>query len=97
LPAPVDDLDDLPRLAHPLTFGYDSPAMDPAVPAAHPTPRFLAPGSRIAGYLPWLKVKVALRYALTFPWTPDAWREARQRIPWFLAKQSRVRKAGWFN
>jgi hypothetical protein len=35
------------------------------------TPR-LAPKSLRAVYLPWLKVSVALRYALTFPWTPEA-------------------------
>jgi len=30
--------------------------------------------TQTACYLPWLKVSVALRYALTFPWTPGAWR-----------------------
>jgi hypothetical protein len=49
-----------------------------------------------ACYLPWLKVEGALRYALTFPWTTEAWREVRQPIPWFSAEQSRNRKAGWF-
>ena len=48
-------------------------------------------------YLPWLKISVALRYALTFPWTPEAWQEVRQNIPWLLDEQSRIRKAGWFN
>jgi len=47
-------------------------------------------------YLPWLKVSVvALRYILTFPWAPDAWREVRQHIPWLLAEQDRTRTAGW--
>lgn len=29
---------------------------------------------------------MALRYALTFPWTPEAGREARQRISWLRAE-----------
>lgn len=58
---------------------------------AHP----LAPKSQRACYLPWLTVSMALRYALTFPWTPEAWQEVRQSIPWLLDEQSR--KAGWFN
>ena len=53
-----------------------------------------APGARTACYLPWLKASVALRYALTFPWTPAAWREVRAHIPWLLAEQSRIRRAG---
>ena len=44
-------------------------------------------------YSPWLKVSLALRMALTYPW--DA--EVRQHIPWLLAEQSRIRRAGWFN
>src|SRR5262249_60160636 len=47
--------------------------------------------------LPWLKVAVALRYVCTFPWAPEAWREVRQHIPWLLAEQARLRRAGWFN
>ena len=66
-------------------------------PATSPAPRPLAPASQLACYPDWLKVEVALRYALTFPWTPEAWREVRQRIPWLLAERSRIRKAGWFN
>ena len=42
------------RLARPLPFGYDNPAMDPSDPAA----------------LPWLKVSVALQDTSTFPWAP---------------------------
>ncbi|HEX9408411.1 MAG TPA: hypothetical protein VGA23_02035 [Methylomirabilota bacterium] len=44
-----------------------------------------------------LKISVALRYVLSFPWTPDAWREVPQHISWLLAEQDRIRKAGWFN
>ena len=62
-------------------------------PVAFPLPS----ASLRALYLPWLKVSVALRYILTFPWAPEAWREVRQHIPWLLAEQNRIRKAGWFN
>jgi hypothetical protein len=34
---------------------------------------------------------------LGFPWAPEAWREVRQHIPWLLAKQDRIGKAGSFN
>jgi hypothetical protein len=61
--------------------------MEPADHAARAVPGHLAPGSQPACYLPWLKVSVALRYVLTFPWTPEAWREVRQHIPWLLRKQ----------
>ena len=71
--------------------------MNPADPADHPTSLPLAPKSQRACSLPWLKISVALRYALTFPWTPEAWQEVRQNIPWLLDEQSRIRKAGWFN
>jgi len=27
----------------------------------------------------------------------NAWTEVRQHIPWLLAEQSRIRRAGWFN
>lgn len=57
----------------------------------------LASRSQRACYLPWLKIFVALRYVLTYPWAPEAWREVRQHIPWLLAEQDRIRKAGWFN
>jgi hypothetical protein len=67
--------------------------MDPLLRAPYP----LAPGSQTGCYLPRLKVSVALRYVRTFPWAPEAWREVRQHIPWLLAEQSRLRKAGWFN
>ncbi len=67
--------------------------MDPLPHAPH----LLAPGSQTTCYLPWLKVSVALRYVLSFSWTPDAWPEVRQHIPWLLDEQDRIRKAGWFN
>ena len=57
----------------------------------------LAPGSQRACYHPWLKVSVALTYIRTFPWAPNAWQEVRQHIPWLVAEQNRVRKAGWSN
>jgi hypothetical protein len=46
---------------------------------------------------PWLKVSLALRMALTYPWDANAWAEVRQHILWLLAEQSRIRQAGWFN
>ena len=53
-------------------------------------------GLELSCYLPWLKVSVvALRYILTFPWAPDAWREVGQHIPWRLVEQDRTRPAGW--
>lgn len=67
--------------------------MDPSSQAPYP----LAPGSQTVWYSPWLKVSVALRYVRTFPWAPEAWREVRQHIPWLLAEEYRIRKAGWFN
>jgi len=67
--------------------------VDSEQPVAFPLPS----ASQRAIRLPWLKVSVALRYVLTFPWTSDAWREVRQHIPSLLAGQRRVRKAGWFN
>ena len=63
--------------------------MDPG----HP----LAPPEQLACYSPWLKIEVALRYVLTFPWAPEAWQEVRQHVRWLLAERSRVRRAGWFN
>jgi hypothetical protein len=48
-------------------------------------------------YSPWLKVSLALRMALTYSWDASAWAEVRQHIPWLLAEQSRIRRAGWFN
>jgi len=45
------------------------------------TPHPLAPGPQTTCYLPWLKVSVAFRYVLSFPWKPEAWREVRRHIP----------------
>jgi hypothetical protein len=69
--------------------------MDPTRLSHAPHP--FAPGPQTTCYLPWLKVSVALRYVLSFPWTSDAWRGVRQHIPWLLAEQDRIRKVGWFN
>jgi len=66
--------------------------VDSEKPIAFPLPS----ASQRAIYLPWLEVSVALRYVLTFPWTPEAWWEVRQHIPWLLAEECRLRKAGWF-
>ena len=47
---------------------------------------------------PWMEVSLALRMALTYPWdATTAWAEVREHIPWLLAEQSRIRRAGWFN
>ncbi len=48
-------------------------------------------------YSPWLKISLALRMALAYPWDVSTWAEVRQHIPWLLAEQSRIRQAGWFN
>ncbi len=48
-------------------------------------------------YDPWLKVSLAIRMALTHPMDADARAEVRQHIPWLLAEQSRIRRAGSFN
>ena len=48
-------------------------------------------------YSPWLKVSLALRMALTYLWDANAWAEVREHIPWLLAEQRRIRRAGWFN
>jgi hypothetical protein len=71
--------------------------MEPGDQVARPVPGRCALGAQTTCYLPWLKVSVALQYVLSVPWTPDAWREVRQHIPWLLAEQDRIRKAGWFN
>jgi len=71
--------------------------MEPAGQAARPVPRRFAPGSQTTCYLPWLKGPVALRHVLSFPWAQEARREVRQHVPWLLAKQDRIGKAGSFN
>jgi hypothetical protein len=60
-------------------------------------PYHLARGSQTGCYLPWLEVSVALRYVRTFPWAREARRDVRQHVPWLLAEQHCIRKAGWFN
>src|SRR6267142_2892417 len=57
-------------------------------------PYHLEPSAQTVCYLPWLKVFVALRYVRTFPWAPEAWREVRLHVPWLLAEEFRLRKAG---
>ena len=57
----------------------------------------LAPAAQLACYSEWLKVEVARRYALSYPWSAEAWRDVRKPIPWLLAEQHRLRRAGWFN
>ena len=41
----------------------------------------------------WLKISLAVRMALTYPWDASAWAEVRQHIPWLLAEESRIRRA----
>jgi hypothetical protein len=60
-------------------------------------PPVLAPSFQLACYAEWLKVELALRYALTYPWPPEVWQEGRQHIPWLLAERRRFQRAGWFN
>jgi hypothetical protein len=50
-----------------------------------------------AWYSPWLKVSLALRMALTYPWNANAWAEVRQHIRWLMAERARIQRAGWFN
>ena len=57
----------------------------------------LAPDSQTACYLPWLKVQVLIRAALTHPWSPDAWAEVKEHLPWLLAEETRLRRQGWLN
>ena len=62
----------------------------PPVPA-------LAPAEQAACYSPWLKTRVLIRAALTTPWSQDAWPEVRERLPWLLAEERRLRRQGWLN
>ncbi len=61
------------------------------------TPHPLAPDSEIAGYSPWLKARVLIRPALTMPWSGWEWAEAKQHLPWPLAKEAWLRRQGWLN
>jgi hypothetical protein len=65
-----------------------------AAPASTLAPDAIA---RLSTCCPWLNVSVALRFALSYPWDPAEWAEVREHIPWLLAEQSRIRRAGWFN
>ena len=62
-----------------------------------PRPPALAPAEQTACYTPWLKVRVAIRAALTTPWSPEAWPEVRARLPWLLTEERRLRREGWLN
>ena len=65
-----------------------------AAPASTLAPDAIA---RLSTCGPWLNVSLALRFALTYPWDPATWAEVRRHIPWLLAEQRRIRRAGWFN
>ncbi len=69
--------------------------MDPA--RLPHTPHPLAPDFQIAGYSPWLKVRVPIRAALTMPWSGWEWAEAKQHLPWRLAEETWLRRQGWLN
>jgi hypothetical protein len=84
-------------LAHPLPFGYDSPAMEPRDSGIDRRQYPLAPNSQTACYSSWLKVRVLLRAALTTPWSAREWAEVKQHLPWLLAKEARLRRQGWLN
>jgi hypothetical protein len=84
-------------LAHPLAFGYDSPAMEPADPTTSPLRYPLAHDSQTACYSPWLKVRVLIRVALTTLWSGREWAEVKQHLPWLLAEEARLRRQGWLN
>ncbi len=71
--------------------------MDGIGPGSTDAARLLPPAEQSACYGPWLRVSVALRAALTYPWAGDAWAEVRQSIGWLLAEERRIRQAGWFN
>jgi hypothetical protein len=69
--------------------------MDPTRSPEAPYP--LAPDSQTTCYCEWLKVRVAIRYALTFPWPSETWPEVREDLRWLLAEESRLRRQGWLN
>ena len=69
--------------------------MDPTRLPEIPHP--LAPDSQTACYLPWLKVRVLIRAALTHPWAAETWPEVREHLKWLLAEESRLRRQGWLN
>jgi hypothetical protein len=63
----------------------------------HRVPHPLAPPAQLACYDDWLKVSLALRYALSYPWAVQAWAEVRQQILWMLKERDRLRHSGVFN
>lgn len=66
-------------------------------PAKSDTRHSLAPASLLACYGERLKVSIALRYALTCQWSPEAWAEVRWHIAWLLAERSRINRSALFN
>ena len=70
-------------------FG-DLPPLPNTVPA-------LVPAEQTACYLPWVKVRVLIRAALTTLSPPEAWPEVQARLPWLLAEERRLRREGWLN
>jgi hypothetical protein len=65
----------------------------PPMSSTLPVPA-LAPAEQTACYSPWLKVRVAIRAALTTPWSSVSWAEVRASIPWLLAEERRLRRDG---
>ena len=57
----------------------------------------LLPPEQLACYPEWLKVEVALRLVRTHLWSPEAWAEVRQFVPWLHAEPTRFRREGVFN
>jgi len=53
--------------------------------------------AQFACYYEWLKIEVALRLVLSQSWSPEAWQEVRQHLPWLLAERKRLRLDGWSN
>jgi hypothetical protein len=47
--------------------------------------------------VPWLKVRVLIRAALTMSWPSETWPEVRAGLPWLLAEERRLRRHGWLN
>ncbi len=72
--------------------------MEPTNPTTSPLRYPLAPDAQTACYLPWLKVRVLIRAALTTPWSAREWAEVWQHTPWVLAEERRRRRRqGWLN
>jgi hypothetical protein len=82
----------LPALAHPLPFGYDTPAMAPTGPIP---PDLFALADRLGQYKPRRHVVLALREIRTAPSRTRG--GGRRYVTWRLAEKDRIRRAGWFN